>query len=64
MWHVKCDTSNKVGDWNPLRIIQKLFEQHTRKARIQGTTENSHNGHCTHTLDSTNVKALETVLQA
>ena len=28
-----------------------------RKPRSQGTTENSHIGHCTHTSESTNVKA-------
>jgi hypothetical protein len=31
-------------------------EQHTRKAQNQGTTENSHTGHCTHTAESTDVK--------
>ena len=31
-------------------------EQHTRKLRSQGTTENSHIGHCTHISESTNVK--------
>ena len=41
----KCDTSNNRGNWNHLKIIQKIPEQHSRKARNQGTTENSRNGH-------------------
>jgi ribosomal protein L14E/L6E/L27E len=44
------------SNWNHLKIIQKILEQHTGKARNQGTTENSHTGRCTHTLESTNVK--------
>jgi hypothetical protein len=52
----KSDTSNNKGNWNHLKIIQKIPEQHTGKARNQGTTENSHIGHCTHTSESTNVK--------
>jgi len=31
-------------------------EPHTGKARNQGTTENSHIGQCTHTLESTGGK--------
>jgi hypothetical protein len=35
--HVECenksDTSNNMGDWNHLKITQKIPEQHTRKAR-------------------------------
>jgi hypothetical protein len=37
-------------------IIIIIREQHTRKTRSQGTTENSHIGHCTHTAESTDVK--------
>ena len=33
-------------------IIQKIPEQHTRKARNQGTTETNHIGHSTHTSES------------
>jgi hypothetical protein len=36
--------------------ISKSFRQHTGKARNQRTTKNRHNGHCTHTLERTNVK--------
>ena len=37
-------------------VIQKIREQHTGKTRSQGTKENSHIGHCTHTAGSTDVK--------
>ena len=52
----KIDTSSNMGNWYHLKIIQKIPEQHTKKARHQGTTENSHTGHCSHILKSTNVK--------
>jgi hypothetical protein len=52
----KCDTSNNMGNWNHLKVIQKIPKQRTGKARNQGTTENSHIGHSTHTAESTNVK--------
>jgi hypothetical protein len=45
-----------MSDWNNLRTIHKIPEQHTGKARNQGTTENSHIGHCTHTSESADVK--------
>ena len=32
----KSDTSQNRRDWNHLRIIQKIPEQHTGKARYQG----------------------------
>jgi hypothetical protein len=48
-WKKKCDTNNNYGIWNQLKIIQKIPVQRTGKARNQGTTENSHIGHCTHT---------------
>jgi hypothetical protein len=58
--HVECknksDTSNNRGNWNHLKIIHKIPEQHTWNARNQGTAENSHIGHCTHTSEGTNVK--------
>jgi len=58
MWNVKNkgDTSNNRGDWDYFKVIQKIREQHTGKPRSQGTRENSHIGHCTHTSESTNVK--------
>ena len=33
MWNVKNkgDTSNNRGDWDYLKVIQKIREQHTRK---------------------------------
>ena len=58
MWNVKTKVIPVIigGNWNYFKIIQKIPEQNTGKARNQGTTENSHIGHCTHTLDSTDVK--------
>ena len=52
--HVECknkgDTGNNRGDWDYFKVIQKIRERHTtRKTLSQGTTENSHIGHCTHT---------------
>jgi len=31
-------------------VTPTKLEQHTMKAGYQGTTENSHTGHCKHTL--------------
>jgi len=36
--------------------MQKIPGQHNGKVRNQGTTENSHIGHCTHTSKNTDVK--------
>jgi hypothetical protein len=34
MWNVQIrDTSSKRGKWNRLTIIQKILEQHIKKAR-------------------------------
>ena len=55
MWNIKAsDTSNKRGNWNHLKIIQTIPEQQTGKE--WHITKNSHIGHCTCTLESTNVK--------
>jgi hypothetical protein len=43
------DNNNNKGKWNHIKTTQKIPEQHTRKAQNQGTTENSHISHCTHT---------------
>ena len=56
---VKANASHNRGNWKHLRIIQEIPVQHTRKARIQGTTENSHIVHCTCTLESTNAKSMQ-----
>ena len=45
-----------MGDWNHFKITQTIPEQYTSKARNYETTKNSHIGHCTHTIESTNVK--------
>jgi hypothetical protein len=52
----ESDTSNNRDNWNHLKIIQKIPEQHTGKARNQRSTENSHIRHCTNTAESTNAK--------
>ena len=46
MLHVKNenDTGNDGGDWNRLKIFQKMPEQRTGKTRNQGTTGKSHIG--------------------
>jgi hypothetical protein len=38
------------------KIIQKISEKYTGKARNKGNTENRHIGHCKHTLESANVQ--------
>jgi hypothetical protein len=43
----KCDTSNTRGNWNPLKIIQNIFEN-TCKARRERNAENSHIDYCAH----------------
>ena len=52
----KCGTNNNKGKRSHLKIIQKIPEQRTGKARNQGSTENSHIVHSTHTSENTNVK--------
>ena len=44
------------GNWDHLKIIHKIRQKHTGKARHQGTTENSHFWHCVHNSESDNVK--------
>jgi predicted amino acid dehydrogenase len=51
------------------KMIHKILEQRTGKARYQGTAENSRTGHSTHTAGSANVEAqmsliLQTALYA
>jgi len=54
--HVECKTRNNRGDWNHINIIQTIPERHTVKARKQGTTDNSHIGHCAHIAGRTNTR--------
>jgi hypothetical protein len=57
MWNVKTNVMPVItGNWNHLRIVHKLPEQHTRRVQNQGATGNSHIGHSTHTSESINVK--------
>jgi hypothetical protein len=61
--HVECkkkiDAGNNRGNWNHLKISQKIPQQHTGIARNQGTTGNSHTGHCTHISQSTKYKTFK-----
>jgi uncharacterized protein (UPF0371 family) len=56
------DASNNRGNWNHFKILQKILEQCTGKARYQGTTENSYIGHSTHTAESANVEAQKSLI--
>jgi hypothetical protein len=58
-WHWKKITSNKLGNWNHMYIIQKIPEQRTEKARNQGLRENSHIEHCKNTAESTDVTVTD-----
>jgi hypothetical protein len=51
MWNTttKVTTSYYRENWSHLRRIQKISEQHNIGEGHQGTTENSHTEHCTHT---------------
>jgi hypothetical protein len=62
MWNVKEKVIPVItgGNWDHCRLIQTVPEQHMEKACNQGTTKNSHIGHCTHTSESTNVKVRNT----
>jgi hypothetical protein len=44
------------GNWNVLKIVHTIPEQHTGRALNQAATENSRIGHCTHTAGGANVK--------
>jgi hypothetical protein len=46
----KSDTSYNMGNWDHLKIIQKVTKQHTGKALNQITTTNNQVGHCPHIL--------------
>jgi hypothetical protein len=53
----ESDTNhNNKGNWDHLKIIWRITEQHTGKAGNNGTTANIPTGHCTHALESTNIK--------
>jgi len=52
----KNDTNKNRGNWDHFKIIQKIFEENTWKARHQGPTANSQIMHCACTLESSIVK--------
>lgn len=58
MWHVKTNMMPVIqrAIFNHFRFIQKKSEQHTGKARHQGTRGSSHIEHCAYTLDCSNTK--------
>jgi hypothetical protein len=58
----KGDASNNRSNWNHLKILQKIPEQRTGKARYQGTAENSYIGHSTHTAGSAHVEAQKSLI--
>jgi uncharacterized phage protein gp47/JayE len=45
-----------------MMMMITILEQHSRKARYQGTADNSHIGHSTHTAESANVEAQTTLI--
>jgi tRNA(Ser,Leu) C12 N-acetylase TAN1 len=64
--HVECknrgDASYNRSNWNHFKILHKILEQRTGKARYQGTAENSYIGHSTHTAGSANVEAQKSLI--
>jgi hypothetical protein len=58
----KSCTGKSTGNCNRIKIIQKIPEKPTGKARNQGTAENSHTCHRTHTSETTNVKVQKCVM--
>jgi hypothetical protein len=58
----KGDASNNSSNWNHFKILQKILEQRTGKARYQGTTENNYIGHSAHTAESANVEAQKSLI--
>ena len=58
----KRDTSDNRGNWNHFKSTQTILEQQTKKARNKGTTTDSHIGHCTHNMASTNVNVQNITL--
>ena len=58
MWKVKTRVIQVIiGATGTIsKSFRKWRRQHTRKPRSEGTTENNHIGHCTHTSESANVK--------
>jgi hypothetical protein len=52
----KCDTGNNRGNWNHLKIIQKIPEKHNGKADNQGNAKKAMFGYCAHASGSTNRK--------
>ena len=61
MWNKKQNiTGNNRDNRNRFKIVHKIPEQCTEKARNQGTTKNSNIEHWAHTMKSTNIKLQNT----
>ena len=58
----KSRTGNNRGNCNHIKIIHKIPEKPSRKARNQRTAENNHTGPRTHTSETTNVKVQKSVM--
>jgi len=48
MWENKSDTIKNRGNFNNIKFIQKISENHICKARCQRTRENSPTGYSVH----------------
>jgi hypothetical protein len=63
MWIVKTKvTPVIIGAVGTISKFCRMLEQHIRKARYQGITENSYIWHSTHTLESANVEAQKNLI--
>ena len=58
MWNVKTRVIPAiiVATGNISKSFKKIHKEHNRKPCSEGTTENSHIGHCAHTSECSNVK--------
>jgi hypothetical protein len=54
----RSGTSNIMDNWNDLKMIQNISEQHMREAH-QSTAENIRTGHCARTSETTKPKVQE-----
>ena len=48
----RSGNTDSRGNWDSLKMIQKIRAPHTGKAQGQGTANNSHIGHCAYILFS------------
>jgi hypothetical protein len=55
MWNSKTNVTPIIGTTEAIAKSFRNYLSNIRKARNQGTTQNSHTGHGTHTSESTDV---------